>query len=195
MGLSIHVMPLWKFWAGQIPDTVINGIAATVVRAQPLNAGVEVAKREERNVMEALQTRDVRISWSQDDKVVFSQRFPSYDMLLALRAFAVHQTFPRTRWFMPQPFRAVENWSTHPLLRRLKAPHEYACRHVIFHAENFGWYLPAEFSEPINAEGFSIGSSPKLRDEMRLLERAVRGVDTPSVRGGGRKPPAYPTWR
>jgi hypothetical protein len=44
------------------------------------------------------------------------------------------------------------------------------------------WPRPGEFSEPINAEDCSIGSSPKLRDEMQLLKRAARGVDAQNLR-------------
>ena len=188
MGLSIHVMPLWKFWAGQVPDTVIAGMKAVVVRRVPLDADVDAARLEERKLMEFLQRRDARLGWSQKDEVVFSRRFPSYDMLHALRAFAAHQTFPTRRWFRPQPFQPVADWSRHPALLRLRAPGDYAHRHLIFHAPNGGWYLPAEFSDPFelasdaNQEGISVGSAERLCVELRVLERATRQVAEADLR-------------
>jgi hypothetical protein len=180
MGLSLHVMPLWKFWAGQIPESVIAGMPVTTVRVRPLHADPEQGKSQERAVMESLRARDARIVWSQEDKVACSEQFPSYDLWHALRAFAAHETFPLKKWFRPQPSQEVDDWSKHLCLTQLKLPTEYAYCHLIFHADRFGWYLPAEFSQPISDDGISIGSSVKLALEFICSSGRPKRLNRPS---------------
>jgi hypothetical protein len=175
MALDLHVMPLWKFWAGEYTTATERFAASTGVpmsrvgrpkalydphEAQHLAKGVRLWIERQTGVSQA---------WEDDGDIAFSEQF-QLDAIHAVRAYAAH-----TDMSPDGPFEIITDFHRSPAVRRILAGVPTEFPHLVFHEDNQGFYVPVDFEYPMKLMGKAptVGSSVQLMIELATLRRGL----------------------
>ena len=176
MPLDVYVMPLWRYLAGDYEQAQARfGGAAAGSRA------LSVSPAEARSFVAGLRYgfRDVSrnaMRWHDRGETVFAKPF-DVQSWNALRAFAADQQYPVERFnFGPESHR-------HPGLHEVLYGQGSAFEHTVKQHETGGFYLPVDFSRPLEltvredaSSTILAGSSVALLRELNVLGPRV-GLD------------------
>jgi hypothetical protein len=96
-----------------------------------------------------------------------------------LRSLAAHQTLPHRILFIPTRFRLRADPRTHSGLRQIYGGADTDFPHLMRHSDNRGFWVPADFPEPIESnepKWWRIGSVPRLNAELERIGGLIEGL-------------------
>ncbi len=174
MSLDIHVMPIWRFWAGEYStatERLAEQTGAPFTRTGQPKALYNTGEAQQlaKDVRRWIELKTgLSEAWSDDGDIVFSKQF-QFDAIHAVRAYAAHMESSE------EPFTLTENFHSSPAVRRVWAGVPTDFPHLIRHEDNAGFYVPANFESPLKLMGQPpiIGSSVQLMIELASLRRRL----------------------
>jgi hypothetical protein len=183
MGLDIHVMPIWRFWAGEYTtaaERFAEQTGAAISRVgqskalYPPDESRQLAIGARRWVEQRIGQSE---AWNDDGDIVFSEQF-QFEAIHAVRAYAAHTECSE------EPFAMTDDFHTSPAVRRILAGVPTDFPHLIRHEDNAGFYVPADFESPVKLMGQppTIGSSVRLMIELAALRRRLGNFPDYSAR-------------
>ena len=186
MSLDIHVMPLWKFWAGEYTtatERFAESIGTPMSRIGLPKAlyGEGEARRLAKGVRLWIeQQTDAGQAWEDDGEIAFSEQF-QFEAIHAVRAYAAHIESSQ------EPFALTADYHRSPAVRRVLAGVPTSFPHLIHHEDNQGFYVPVELERPLKLMGQppTIGSSVQLMIELATLQRGLGGFPDFAARQQG----------
>ena len=170
MALDIHVMPLWKFWAGEYTTAMERFAERTGTPMSRIGRQKALyPPQEARDLARGLrlwveQETGTENAWEDDGAIVFSEQF-QFEGIHAVRAYAAHREDSQ------EPFEITEGFERYPALRKRMAGVPTEFPHLIHHEDNQGLYVPVDFELPLMGGPFSIGSSVQLMMDLAKLRR------------------------
>jgi hypothetical protein len=186
MALDIHVMPLWRFWAGQYTtamERLAERTGSTMSRIG--NPKALYDEREARQLAKAVrlwieQKTGTTDAWEDDGDIAFSEQF-QFEAVHAVRAYAAHTEIS------DEPFDLTGEFHHSRALRRVLAGVPTDFPHLIHHEDNAGFYVPADFARPLKLMGKppTIGSSVRLMIELANLRRGLGDFPDYTARQSG----------
>lgn len=174
MGLDVHVMPLWKFWAGDYVSPVERLAPEKYVRVGGAKALYvpDMAKHKVRLLQtQILHSTLAEVPWPDDGEVAFSHQF-SMQALHAVQAYAAYLQYPPTNLHKPLPFDLKGEYPSPDAFLKGR-PTKY--RHLIAHQDERGIYVPLDFEKPVilREDPYSVGSTNKLVVELAEIRSTI----------------------
>jgi hypothetical protein len=174
MSLDIHVMPIWRFWAGEYSTAAERFAASTGTPISRIGQPKALyqsdqAKQLAKGVRRWIEQQTGQSeAWSDDGDIVFSEQF-QFDAIHAVRAYAAHTESSE------EPFTLTEEFQSSAAVRRVWAGVPTDFPHLILHEDNAGFYVPVDFELPMKLMGQppTIGSSVQLMIELAALRRRL----------------------
>lgn len=170
MGLDVHVMPLWKYFAGDFLSPVEKLFANVQRVGTPKPDARETEARETVENIRFMVREVLRIepAWTDEGESVFCEQY-RYEAFHLLRAYAAEFEAARGAPFV---FDASGDPTENPHLKRLTRDVPTAFRHLIKHSDDEGFWLPIPMTHVVLLDPetwFAAGSSHGLLAELDRL--------------------------
>ena len=192
MGLDVHVMPIWKFKAGDFASPLERlGMVPVILRPDGMTQrdphsrpGFITRWRAKRSTQRLKREIEVEIGhpvhWNEEGDVAYTEQAHGFEPLRAFAKWLDYRDVFSTFEAPPE-----DNYYKHPVMSdKLSRPLTYP--HLVDHNCYGGYYLPAEMERVVYVEPFvawgkfvfknSVGSSNRLLKELQQLS-GVLGVD------------------
>ena len=177
MALDIYIIPLNKFFSGNYTSPLEKAYGAKAIRmgSQKGEASSEDAIDSVTDLQNGLMTTlGLDFTWKDEGETIGEQF--DYNAFNALRAFAAHQDYPKTKGLFQKTslaFDPSEDLTKHPGIKKIYKGANSPFQHLVKHADNQGFWFPVDFEKPINlnrSAGLLAGSSIHLRNELRQIK-------------------------